>query len=691
MKRIKVGVIGVGSLGKHHARIYSGLSNVEFVGIYDTDFNRAKTIADKLKCPYYTDYNKLIQNIEAASIATPTKTHYEVARALLEKGINLLIEKPITNDINQAKELIKIADENKCILQVGHIERFNSAVQAIKRLNKKPIFIECHRLGPFSKRSTDIGVVLDLMIHDIDIVLDFVNSTVVSVDSIGMNVLTKHDDIANARITFANGTVCNLTASRITNKTTRKIRLFFENSYVSIDYAFQKAALYKKDGDKIIQKMMNIKKEEPLKKELEYFANCVINKQQPVISGKEAVQALEIAQNITNQIKEKINILRKSEKNTNKNILIVAGEPSGDLHGATLVKEIKNINPNIEFYGLGGRKMLEAGVNIYEDITDSAFIGGIDIIKHIKKLKNSFDMLVDEAKWCKFDAAILIDYPSFNMRLAEKLNKKNIPIIYYISPQVWAWGKKRIKKIKILVKKMLVLFKFEEELYKKNGIDAKCVGHPILEYTQSLKTKHEILQETGLSADKKIIALLPGSRKKEIKFILPILLETARIVNKAIPGIQFIIAKTSNLNEYDYNLIKKYGFLKIVSLTDRTYDVLKCADLAIVASGTATLETAIMDVPMAIVYKVDILTALLTKIIIRTKFIGMVNILAGKQVAPEFLQFNAKARNISNWILNMLNDPKKIEEIKKNLLRVKEVLGDRGASRCAAITVLENL
>lgn len=303
MRRIKVGVIGVGVLGSIHARLYSRLRDAELVGICDIDPKRLNLVARDLKCRAFTNYRKFIGLVDAVSIAVPTSLHYDITRECLLKGVNLLVEKPITLNLSQADKLLELARKKGLILQVGHVERFNSAVRTIKHFIKNPRFIECHRLGPFVKRVADVGVVLDLMIHDIDIVLALVNSKVRNIEAVGVKILSNFEDIANARITFESGCVCNLTASRVSPETLRKIRIFEEDAYISLDYANQSALLYKKYNKRIIKKEVTIKKEEPLKAELESFIECVKNKKRPIVSGKEARDALFVAIEILNKIK----------------------------------------------------------------------------------------------------------------------------------------------------------------------------------------------------------------------------------------------------------------------------------------------------------------------------------------------------------------------------------------------------
>ena len=303
MKKLRVGVIGLGKLGSLHALIYSKLKNVELACVCDIDKKRAKELGSSLRKPWCTDYKEFSEkSLDAVSIASPTYLHYEIARFLLNNGINVLIEKPITKTLKEALLLITLAEKKGLIIQVGHVERFNSAIQAIEKLSPKPRFIEAHRLGHFTPRVKDIGVVLDLMIHDIDIVLGLTKSKINNIEAVGMKILTNHEDIANARIRFANGTICDLTASRVTDDILRKIRIFQEDCYISLDYIKQEALISKKVKNKIVSKKIDIKKEQPLKKELLSFVDCVMNKKRPVVSGLEAYNALSVAHKIIKKL-----------------------------------------------------------------------------------------------------------------------------------------------------------------------------------------------------------------------------------------------------------------------------------------------------------------------------------------------------------------------------------------------------
>ncbi|MFA5779687.1 MAG: Gfo/Idh/MocA family oxidoreductase [Elusimicrobiota bacterium] len=306
---MKIGVIGVGSLGQHHARVYSTIPEVELFGVCDVDKKRAEKIAKNFNVQPFSDYKELIGKINAVSIVVPTPLHYTVAKDFLNAGIHCLVEKPITEDVSQAEELLKIANEKNIILQIGHIERFNTAVIEAQKHIKSPKFIEAQRLGPYDPRVAHIGVVMDLMIHDIDIILTLVNSKIVQMDVIGAKVLSQNEDIANVRLKFENGCVANISASRVSLDKFRKIRIFQDDTYISLDYAGQSLKIYRKKSD-VVTSMSDIevikpklKTEEPLKRELEHFVNCVRTGKPPLVTGEHGRDALEVAIEILKKLK----------------------------------------------------------------------------------------------------------------------------------------------------------------------------------------------------------------------------------------------------------------------------------------------------------------------------------------------------------------------------------------------------
>jgi predicted dehydrogenase len=302
MKKLRVGVVGVGHIGGNHARIYAELPQAEFIAIFDIDPARAAEIAAKYKAKAASSLEEFAGMVDAASVATPTSAHFSVARDLLMRGKHLLIEKPITENTADARELAQLAAERRLVLQVGHVERFNPVLSALEQRLTHPRFIEAHRLSPYPNRSTEIGVVLDLMIHDLEIILHLVDSTVENIDAVGVPVLSRGEDIANARLRFTDGCIANITSSRISPERMRKIRVFQEDAYLSLDYQGQSGEIYRRVNGQITREPVAIEKEEPLRQQLASFADCALTGGEPKVSGSHAAAALELAVEITKRI-----------------------------------------------------------------------------------------------------------------------------------------------------------------------------------------------------------------------------------------------------------------------------------------------------------------------------------------------------------------------------------------------------
>lgn len=314
MKPVRVGVVGVGHLGYHHARVYSGLPGAELVGVVDIDAERRDAVAAEFSTRGFGSVRELVaQGIDAASVAVPTTAHHKVGLELIDAGVDLLLEKPIAADTEEAADLVARAAGRGALLQVGHVERFNGAVVALIDAVKNPRFIECHRLSPYPSRGDDVSVVLDLMIHDLEIVLALVGDEVASVDGVGVPVFSQSEDIANARLRFASGCVANITCSRVSMERMRKIRIFSADAYVSTDYSAQEVLVYRKKPGPLREGMspmdlisidpLEVHREEPLKRELESFVDCVRSRARPLVSGEDALAALVLARRIIDSIR----------------------------------------------------------------------------------------------------------------------------------------------------------------------------------------------------------------------------------------------------------------------------------------------------------------------------------------------------------------------------------------------------
>ena len=373
-----------------------------------------------------------------------------------------------------------------------------------------------------------------------------------------------------------------------------------------------------------------------------------------------------------------------------KQILIICGEASGDLNAANLVNALKTIAPETGFSCVGGEMLRQSGAKVICDIKELSVIGLFDVFSKLPRFFALKKRILQELKQSKFDAVIFVDFSGFNLRLAREINK-TIPAIYYISPQVWASRPGRIKTIKKYIDKILVLFRFEKDFYAKFGIQAEFTGHPLLDIVKPTMDKAGVLSNLGFSGGKKTFALLPGSRCAEVEKILPVMLNACRLMENKLGSIQIVIAKSTQVDWAVYKRITDRFNLNIKIIEGKTYDCINIADFCLVASGTATLEAAIMQKPFAVVYKMGWLNYLLYRPQVKVKFISLVNILSGRLIVPEFVQFNADPKKISSLAINLLKNPAELDKIKQNLVKLNEMLGEKGASQRAARIITDFL
>ena len=359
-------------------------------------------------------------------------------------------------------------------------------------------------------------------------------------------------------------------------------------------------------------------------------------------------------------------------------VMIIAGEASGDLHGSGVVRELKRRDPDCIIYGIGGDKMRAEGMELIFNVREISVMGFWEVLQHLPLLKSVERTLQAVLKVKKPDVLLLIDYPGFNLRFARAAHALGIKIVYYISPQVWAWKSGRVKKMKELIDKMLVVFPFEEEIYKKENIDVEFVGNPLLEVFTEPQEKREYCKRYSLDENKPILGLFPGSRTQELERIFPAMLGAARILHKQ-AGVQTLVGVSSILNfEYVKTFIRNDFPVQLIQ--NATYDVMKNSDVALVTSGTATLETAYYQTPMIVVYKTSWFSYLLGRMLVRIKNIGLVNIIAGEQIVPEMLQSKVTPQRLAQEIFKMLEDKDMCRNISNKLSKVKERLGTKGAS-----------
>jgi lipid-A-disaccharide synthase len=373
-------------------------------------------------------------------------------------------------------------------------------------------------------------------------------------------------------------------------------------------------------------------------------------------------------------------------------IFIIAGELSGDIIGSMLIKQLKKLDPSLQVTGLGGNKMEEAGARILVNLPrDLAIIGFAEVISKFPKIRRVFHDSVQYLRQNRPECIVLIDYPGFNLRIAEQAHKLGIKVIYYVCPQVWAWHKSRISKMRQFIDKALVILPFEEPFYSERNLDAEYVGTPWLDMMVLTMRKEEVFEHFDFDPGKKLIGLLPGSRRREVETMLPVMIEAAEKIHARRPDTQFVIPRATTVKQEIVDHLLTMSKLSIKVVDAYRYNVRNAMDFAIVVSGTATLETGLLGVPMAIIYKVAYLSWLIGKNLVNIPYIGLINIVAGDMVCPELIQDQCTPQNIADRVLKILNDERELEKIKYQLSKVKEKMGGPGASARVANIVLETI
>jgi lipid-A-disaccharide synthase len=374
------------------------------------------------------------------------------------------------------------------------------------------------------------------------------------------------------------------------------------------------------------------------------------------------------------------NSFKEVVKKNKKTIMIIAGEASGDMHGANLVREMLKMNPELSFYGIGGKRLQEEGVELLADASSMAVVGMTEVISKLGTILKTMSEMKKSLDERKPDLVILIDYPDFNLPLAKAAKQRGIKVFYYISPQVWAWRKSRIKQIKKNVSKMAVILPFEVEFYREEGFEVNYVGHPLLDMIKNDFPKQASRKKVGLAENQTTIALLPGSRVSEIRQLLPEMLSAAEILQQSITDVQFVLPLAETLEEKTVTEFIAKSNINIKVIPGNTYEVISAADLALVASGTATLETALLGVPMVIVYKISLISYCIGRVFVSVKNIGLVNIIAGKTIVPELLQGDANGKRIAAEALSILKSEEKMNATIKELSDIRAKLGEPGAA-----------
>ncbi len=371
---------------------------------------------------------------------------------------------------------------------------------------------------------------------------------------------------------------------------------------------------------------------------------------------------------------------------SSERLLISCGEPSGDLYGAELVRHLRAERPGLEVFGLGGDHLAAQGARLHAHVRDLAVVGLVEVLRHLRRLRGVFDGLVAEVERDPPRAAVLVDYPDFNLRLADALHRRGVPVVYYVSPQLWAWRRGRMRQVRRSVTRMLVIFPFEEALYRDASVPVTFVGHPLVELVRREPDRAGFLRELGLDPARPTLALLPGSRGKELAYNLPTLREAVRRILARRPDVQPLLALAPSLEPQAARAL--LGDLPVQVVAGRTQAVVSTAALALVASGTATVETALLETPMVVVYRLSPLTYALGRPFVRVAHFAMVNLIAGRPLVPELIQGDFTPERVADEALGLLGDAARAEAMRAGLRQVGAALGAPGASQRAAREVL---
>ncbi len=375
-----------------------------------------------------------------------------------------------------------------------------------------------------------------------------------------------------------------------------------------------------------------------------------------------------------------------------KRIMIVAGEASGDLHGSNLVRSALSLDPDLKFYGLGGENLRNAGIDLLFDLEHQGLFGFLEIVSSLRSTIGIYRSLKASLTRDRPSAVVLIDYPDFNLRLAKSAKRLGIPVFYYISPQLWAWRPGRVKKIDRYVDRMAVVFPFEPDFYQRHGVEVSFVGHPLLDVMDPPRPKEEVKTELGFDPSQPLLGLLPGSRMSEIKAHLPLMLESARRLNAGRPnGVSLAVAQADSLGSGELTPFLELGPKDVKLVAGRTHDLQNAADVILTASGTATLETALMLTPMVVIYRLKLLSYQIFRRMVKIEHVAMANLIAGEEVVPELLQNDARPDNIVTELNRILDSPEDRRRMVEGLTLIRKKLGGQGASLRAARLLLETI
>lgn len=698
---IRCGVAGVGYLGQHHARIYASTPGAILAGIFEPNPERAAEIAAKYGCQVFRTLEELAEGCDAISVVVPTDRHRDVALPLLARGRHLLIEKPLCVNLEEAREILEAARKTGARVQVGHIEHFNPVMTWLAKEVHQPRLILAERLAPYQPRGTEVGVTLDLMIHDIGIVLALARSPVVKVEATGLRVLSQTEDIANARITFASGCVANLTTSRVAHEKLRRLQVFQPSALLTMDFMGQEGWLVKKQGSVLQREHVPLEKVEPLRAELESFLRSVREQTAPEISGEFGRDALGIALQVTAQIRATFGgenlapvkqvvtaasanrrvgsrtFLRPPESGR-VDLLVIAGEHSGDQHAAGAVRGLLARKPELRVCALGGPALRAAGAQLLLDMTLTSVVGAVEVARHFLHFQRVFFKTLDWIATYQPTAVCFVDYPGLNLRLARALRERgvslkgggNVKTLQYIAPQVWAWKEKRRFSMAEDLDGLGVIFPFEVGVFRDTTLPVEFLGHPYAEPGVFSPVSHDPAGP---------LLILPGSRNATVERNLPVMLAAFREVLRQQPGRRAVIVYP---DEQRRRLIGKLLAAEgeVSSAVElRPHGESTAGSACLVSSGTIALQCALAGIPGALAYRTNPVTYFLAKRLVKVKHIGMPNILREEVVYREYLQAAATPAALAADLQEIWTRPQRAEKLARVAQELREQLAPKGA------------
>lgn len=674
MKKLKVAVVGYGHLGKWHAQkaeAFPEMSELSYiVEKFPTNQQAAKAAHPKVSV--VEDISQCIDDIDAAIVVTPTSFHFEIVEYLLKKNKHVFCEKPVTETTTQALKLLELSKGKNLIVQVGHSERFHQAWERklqLEKFIKAPAHINLKRVAPFKGRATDVDVVQDLMIHDLDLLVYLLGEAPSSVNSIGFKMRTSRYDFVSSNFSFKSGHKATITVGRNQTKEVRELEISNCNGTLLVDLMRNEIheASGSNNGPQFVETTAYPKRDHLLL-EHQHFYDSILNHKNPIVSLEDGLLAVRLI----DKVLESVSSGRRGFSAMNS-CLIITGEKSGEEHALSFFSELKSICPNTNFFGVGGDELASQGLELLYHLNQFSSWGYSEVIAKIPFYLNAMERILEEVDKRQCKVAILVDYQSFNLKLAGKLKKRGVEVLYYVAPQAWAWKEYRVKKLSKSVHTLFTIIPFEKKWFKERGLrNVISIDHPLwTSYKDQLAhfhSKNFILPVNLL--------LLPGSRNSEVQHMLPEFIEAVKILKKEI-RLNVSIVKSSSVSA---GLFENYdSFFDKVYSNDELTVALRQADFAFASSGTVTLTCALFEVPTIVCYKVSLFNKFIFDTFVKYRsFISLANIVHNCSVFPELLQDEVSAYNIVSHFKIWYYNHKKYQELKEKLAKTRDVV--RGES-----------